>query len=66
MARLQNRVVMGYLPTPPVNIQLISQWLTAPGAGPAGEERLWRLLDPCCGAGEAAQLADLVGGDCQT
>jgi hypothetical protein len=60
MARLHNRVVMGYFPTPQTIIELISRWLE-----PAGEET-WRLLDPCCGKGEAARLADLVGGDCQT
>ncbi len=60
MARLQNRVVMGYFPTPETVIELISQWLE-----PAGEET-WRLLDPCCGKGEAARLADLVGGDCES
>ncbi|MCP4591486.1 MAG: class I SAM-dependent methyltransferase, partial [bacterium] len=60
MARLQNRVVMGYFPTPETVIELISRWLE-----PAGEET-WRLLDPCCGKGDAARLADLVGGDCES
>ena len=53
---------LGYYPTPTVITDLISHWLQAP----AGEQP-WRLLDPCCGAGEAAaQLAQAVGGDCET
>jgi len=62
MARIQNRVVMGYFPTPRTVIKTVSEWLTLP----AGDEQKWRLLDPCCGTGEAAQLADLVGGVCET
>jgi len=61
MARIQNRVVMGYFPTPRTVIEMVSEWLE-----PAGEEQKWRLLDPCCGKGEAAQLADLAGGVCET
>ncbi|MCP4592510.1 MAG: class I SAM-dependent methyltransferase, partial [bacterium] len=62
MARIHNRVVMGYFPTPETVIELISLWLKQP----TGDEQKWRLLDPCCGKGEAAQLADLVGGQAQT
>jgi superfamily II DNA or RNA helicase len=60
MARLQNRIVMGYFPTPPTVIEQVSHWITPPA------DEQWRLLDPCCGNGEAQQLAALVGGACQT
>ncbi|MEA3342289.1 MAG: DUF6094 domain-containing protein, partial [Chloroflexota bacterium] len=62
MARIMNAIKMGYFPTPPRIFELVSGWLTSPD----GDEQKWRLLDPCCGKGEAAQLADLVGGDCET
>jgi len=63
MARLQNRIVMGYFPTPPTVIALVSHWLAPPsGAGLKGEEQKWRLLDPCAGKGEAQQLVERVGG----
>ncbi|RLC80227.1 MAG: hypothetical protein DRJ03_22075, partial [Chloroflexi bacterium] len=61
MARIMNAIKMGYFPTPSRVFELVSDWLVLDG-----EEQKWRLLDPCCGKGEAAQLADLVGGDCET
>jgi SAM-dependent methyltransferase len=51
---------MGYYPTPPSIFPLIAKWLVAPSGQP------WRLLDPCCGKGEAAALAELVGGECES
>ncbi len=58
-----NAEVMGFFALPPVVGEMVSRWLRPP----ADENALWRLLDPCAGAGAAArQLADLVGGHCQT
>jgi hypothetical protein len=43
--------------------EMVARWLRPPD----DENALWRLLDPCAGEGAAArQLADLVGGNCQT
>jgi superfamily II DNA or RNA helicase len=51
---------MGYYPTPPSIFPLIAKWLVAPSGKP------WRLLDPCCGKGEVAALAELVGGESES
>ncbi len=61
MARLANAIKMGYFPTPETVFQLVSNWIVPP----EGQDS-WRLLDPCAGKGEVAQLARLVGGSCQT
>ena len=63
MARLINAEVMGFFALPPVVGTMISRWLRPPD----DKDALWRLLDPCAGEGAAArQIADLVGGNCQT
>ena len=64
MARLINAEVLGFFATPPNVTALVAEWLTAPSEK---EGTLWRLLDPCCGAGvAAAQLAASIGGSAQT
>ena len=63
MARLFNAEVMGFFALPPAVGTMVSQWLRPPD----DKDALWRLLDPCAGEGAAArQIADLVGGNCQT
>lgn len=62
MARLINAEVMGFFATPTSVTASIAEWLTAPEG-----DKLWRLLDPCCGEGvAAAQLATALGGQVQT
>ena len=62
MARLINAEVLGFFATPPSVTARIAAWLQAPPG-----EQMWRLLDPCCGEGNAAaQLAAAVGGTVQT
>jgi hypothetical protein len=52
---------MGYYPTPSPVTDLVARWLIPPVNGK------WRLLDPCCGMGEAtARLVQAVGGTCET
>ena len=43
MSRLQNKVQMGYFPTPPSLIDAIAAHLQAPAEQP------FRWLDSCCG-----------------
>ncbi len=48
---------MGYYPTPASVIDAIAHWVSRP-------EGRWRLLDPCCGKGEAARkLFDHLCGE---
>lgn len=48
---------MGYYPTPACVIDAIAPWVSRP-------EGNWRLLDPCCGKGEAARrLFDHLNND---
>lgn len=54
MARLASQAKMGYYPTPPEIVEHIKTGLALPGPG------LYRLLDTCCGKGEA--LAQLAAG----
>ncbi len=62
MARLINAEVMGFFATPPEVTARIARWLRPPPG-----QRMWRLLDPCCGEGvAAAQLAAALGGEAQT
>jgi hypothetical protein len=62
MARLINAEVLGFFATPPTVTTLLAEWF----APPAGD-KLWRLLDPCCGEGvAAAQVATAVGGQVLT
>ncbi len=62
MARLINAEVLGFFATPPSVTALIAEWLQAPQG-----DKMWRLLDPCCGEGvAAAHLAATLGGPVQT
>lgn len=54
MARLASQAKMGYYPTPPGIVEHIKNGLALSGSGH------YRLLDTCCGEGEA--LAQLVAG----
>ncbi|MBW1987600.1 MAG: hypothetical protein JRI50_10345 [Deltaproteobacteria bacterium] len=57
MARLASQAKMGYYPTPPGVVEHVKTGLVLPGPG------LYRLLDTCCGEGEAlAQLAAGLSG----
>lgn len=57
--RLAAQEKVGFYPTPAVVVELLSSWLKTQG--------FWRLLDPCCGAGEAAALlAERIGGEYET
>jgi hypothetical protein len=59
--RLEAVEKLGYYPTPQTVTSLIAQWLIPPKNG------TWRVLDPCCGKGEAiAQLVQAVGGETET
>ena len=62
MARLINAEVLAFFATPPSVTALVAEWLQAPQG-----EKLWRLLDPCCGEGRAAaHLATTLGGPVNT
>ena len=62
MARLINAEVLGFFATPPSVTALIAEWLQAPQW-----DKMWRLLDPCCGEGvAAAQLVTTLGGPVHT
>ncbi|MFP3868948.1 MAG: DUF6094 domain-containing protein [Desulfobacteraceae bacterium] len=52
--RLASQAKMGYYPTPPDIVEHVKTGLALPGPG------LYRLLDTCCGEGEA--LAQLAAG----
>jgi SAM-dependent methyltransferase len=56
--RLSGQAKLGYFPTPETQLPLIASWLAL-----ADEQAsLMRVLDPCCGQGEAlAYLADHLG-----
>ena len=60
--RLAAQAKGGFYPTPPRVVDLIAELVRAPiGYGHRSRDPL-RVLDPCCGAGEAvAQLADRLG-----
>jgi SAM-dependent methyltransferase len=52
--RLEGQSKLGYYPTPELTLQMIPSWLSSDGDG------LRRLLDPCCGKGEAlAHIASI-------
>ncbi len=58
MSRLQNKIQMGYFPTPPSVVELIAAHLQPPSGQP------YRILDPCVGEGIAlAMLAERLGGE---
>jgi hypothetical protein len=59
MARLEAQSKLLYYPTPPIVVESIASWFKAEGTT--------RLVDPCCGKGEAlAQFASLVDPNAQT
>ena len=59
--RLEGVRVAGFFPSPPRVVELLGGWLAAP---PANRRQAIRLLDPCCGKGEAlAQLGRRLGGE---
>ena len=59
MARLEAQSKLLYYPTPPSVVELIASWFKAEGKP--------RLVDPCCGKGEAlAQFASLVDPEAET
>lgn len=59
MARLEAQSKLLYYPTPPSVVELIASWFKAEGKA--------RLVDPCCGKGQAlAQFAQLVNPEAET
>lgn len=59
MARLEAQSKLLYYPTPPFVVELIASWFKTEGKP--------RLVDPCCGKGEAlAQFAKLVSPEAET
>jgi hypothetical protein len=59
MARLEAQSKLLYYPTPPSVVELIASWFKTEGKT--------RLVDPCCGKGEAlAQFAKLVSPEAET
>ena len=59
MARLEAQSKLLYYPTPPEVVATIASWFKAEGKT--------RLVDPCCGKGEAlAQFASLVDPEAET
>lgn len=51
---------MGYYPTPSEVVRLIAGWLLPPDSP-------YRVLDPCCGEGDAvSELVSLIGGQAET
>ena len=56
--RLEAQVKAGFYPTPPRVVDIIKTWIGEKMAGPR------RLMDPCCGTGEAAaQITAAAGCD---
>ncbi len=59
--RLAAQAKGGYYPTPPRVIDFVAQLIYAPQGSYRGDDQTLRVLDPCCGAGDAAaQLADAL------
>ena len=57
--RLAAQAKGGFYPTPPRVVDLLAELVHAPSGAYARNRETLRILDPCCGAGEAAaQLAD--------
>ena len=53
----------GYYPTPPTVVDLIATLIRVPSSYYYGHREVLRILDPCCGTGEAlAQLAERLSG----
>ena len=60
--RLAAQMKGGFYPTPPTVVDLVAGLVHVPSSHYGCRETV-RILDPCCGAGEAlAQLADRLGG----
>ncbi len=60
MARLEGVAKAQFYPTPPSVVERVAA-LVRPA--PRSHRRITRLLDPCCGAGDALrQFADAIGG----
>ncbi len=58
MSRLQNKIQMGYFPTPPSLVDAIVAHLQSPNG------QVFRILDPCVGEGIAlSMLAERLGGE---
>ena len=56
--RLAAQAKGGFYPTPPRVVDLLADLIYAPAGAYARRQDTLRILDPCCGAGEAvAQLA---------
>ena len=56
--RLAAQAKGGFYPTPPRVVDLLADLMAAPAGAYARRQETLRILDPCCGAGEAvAQLA---------
>ena len=61
--RLAAQAKGGFYPTPPRVVDLIAGLIDTPGGYHHRNRETLRILDPCCGAGEAvAQLAERLGG----
>ena len=61
--RLAGQAKGGYYPTPPVVVELIGRLIGMPRVS-RGSEEVVRVLDPCCGGGDAlAQLAGELSPD---
>ena len=59
MARLEAQSKLLYYPTPPSVVETIATWFKSEGKT--------RLVDPCCGKGEAlAQFARLIDPEAET
>jgi rubredoxin len=58
--RLEGQSKLGYYPTPPLTLNLLLTWLSAPDGG------LRRYLDPCAGKGEALGAVAAAHGPAET
>lgn len=62
--RLKAKTTMGYVPTPDKTLAHLKTWLSRAGdeASSLKSGQLYRLLDPCCGKGEAlSAIAQAIG-----
>ena len=61
--RLAAQAKGGFYPTPPAVVKMIAGLIQPPAGHHRRNPETLRILDPCCGAGEAAaQLAECLGG----
>ena len=54
--RLAAQAKGGFYPTPDRVVEMIASLVETPGSGYYNRGKTLRILDPCCGAGEAAAL----------